>query len=325
MSMPVPRVIVFGMSGVLTRQPLEALVEAGMDVRAVVMPAPARLGGMRVDEPIRAVPVGAAASGLPQGRRVLPRLTDPRASVPGGSLLQTCAAHGIPVLEVAALAHPRVAAELRAYAADVVCVACFPWRLPDALLALPRLGAINLHPSLLPAHRGPDPLFWIFRHGDTSAGVTVHQMNARFDAGPILAQRSWPVPDGIHESQLEHQCAVAGATLMVEATRALASGTAHPQAQDEARASSESWPEARDFALDGDWPARQAFNFACGVLGRAQPLLVRLPGHVFRVDTPLRYVARATLGSLWRLTDGVLALQCAPGIFYARATPAIRP
>jgi methionyl-tRNA formyltransferase len=70
----------------------------------------------------------------------------------------------------------------------VVCMG-FPWKvLPDAL-AVPRLGWLNGHPSLLPRHRGPLPVAWAIREGDEEIGITFHRMDAELDTGPILAQR----------------------------------------------------------------------------------------------------------------------------------------
>ena len=72
----------------------------------------------------------------------------------------------------------------------------FPWRIPDGALAVPTFGSVNYHPSLLPRHRGPHPEGWTIRMGDENFGVTWHRMEAEFDRGPIMAQRSTPAfPD----------------------------------------------------------------------------------------------------------------------------------
>ena len=74
----------------------------------------------------------------------------------------------------------------------VVCMG-FPWKIPPDALAVPRLGWLNGHPSLLPLHRGPLPIAWAIRSGDDEIGVTFHRMDAELDTGPILAQRSYPL------------------------------------------------------------------------------------------------------------------------------------
>jgi methionyl-tRNA formyltransferase len=74
----------------------------------------------------------------------------------------------------------------------VVCMG-FPWKVPADALAVPRLGWINGHPSLLPHHRGPVPVAWTIREGEKEFGVTFHKMDAELDTGPILAQNVLPV------------------------------------------------------------------------------------------------------------------------------------
>ena len=74
----------------------------------------------------------------------------------------------------------------------VVCMG-FPWKVPAAALAVPRLGWINGHPSLLPHHRGPVPVAWAIRAGEEEFGVTFHRMDAELDTGPILAQKALPI------------------------------------------------------------------------------------------------------------------------------------
>jgi methionyl-tRNA formyltransferase len=85
---------------------------------------------------------------------------------------------------------------LRAYAPDLLVCCGYPWKLPPEALDVPRLGAVNQHPSLLPRHRGPMPLAWTLRAGDPVFGITWHRMDAEFDTGPTLAQGTVPVEDG---------------------------------------------------------------------------------------------------------------------------------
>lgn len=89
---------------------------------------------------------------------------------------------------------------LRAVAPDLVVCFGFPWLIPPEALAVPRLGAINLHPALLPRHRGPIPTSWAVRAGDETYGVTWHRMEAEFDTGNILAQA--PVPMEPDDSEI---------------------------------------------------------------------------------------------------------------------------
>jgi methionyl-tRNA formyltransferase len=81
----------------------------------------------------------------------------------------------------------------RAYEPDLVICLGFPWLIPQEALDIPKLGAINVHPSKLPLYRGPLPLPWAVRNGETEIAMTVHRMDATFDTGAILAQAPVPV------------------------------------------------------------------------------------------------------------------------------------
>ncbi|HEX6475147.1 MAG TPA: formyltransferase family protein [Candidatus Limnocylindria bacterium] len=84
---------------------------------------------------------------------------------------------------------------LRAYRPDLAICWGFPWKIPLSALQVPRLGAINCHPAMLPRHRGPIPLAWAFRDGVGQYGVTWHRMDAELDTGAILAQATVPMED----------------------------------------------------------------------------------------------------------------------------------
>jgi methionyl-tRNA formyltransferase len=302
------RVVFFGMSGVFSARPLAALLDAaGVTVRAFVLPALATDSGRASVPPIQQLPTRASAG------RPLP-LLDPGASNPR----QMIAARGIPLFEVADLAAPETLATLGAMEPDAICVACFPRRLPPELLRLPRLGALNLHPSLLPVNRGPDPLFWTFYFGEEQTGVTVHLMDATLDTGPVLAQETIAEPEGISEARLERICAETGGQLLVAALRDLAAGTAQPRPQDEARATRYSFPRPEDYALSPQWPAQRAFRFVQGIAGRGMPISVELAGRRFRVLGAMGYEERSAMAERFRLKGDVLALRCAPGVLYAR-------
>ena len=86
-----------------------------------------------------------------------------------------------------------VAPLLASVEADLVVCMGFPWKIPPEALAVPRLGWLNGHPSLLPRHRGPLPVAWAIREGDEEIGITFHRMDAELDTGPILAQRRYPL------------------------------------------------------------------------------------------------------------------------------------
>ncbi len=81
-----------------------------------------------------------------------------------------------------------IAPLLRTFEPDLVLCLGFPWKVPPDALAVPKLGCVNGHPSLLPRCRGPNPVAWSIRNGESEIGFTFHRMDAELDTGPILAQ-----------------------------------------------------------------------------------------------------------------------------------------
>jgi methionyl-tRNA formyltransferase len=124
---------------------------------------------------------------------LLARRAPDRPVPPWGEVTDETAPAGVSVL----LARDKdaIAPALRGFEPDVVLCWGFAWKLPQEALDVPRLGAVNHHPALLPRHRGPIPLAWALREGDGEFGLTWHRMDADFDTGPILAQATVPIED----------------------------------------------------------------------------------------------------------------------------------
>ena len=312
-----PSVLFFCMACPFSRPPLSALLAAGIEVRAVVMPSPARISGAQLQADAPAITPRAIVGGAGVHLRALPLL----GGAPVGGIAQLAAERAIPLLDVSRLADRQTVDVLASYAPDLICVVCFPWRLPAAILGLPRLGCVNLHPALLPLNRGPDPLFWTFRCGDAETGVTVHLMDDHLDAGPILAQMALPIPLGITEKELERECAELGGVMLAEAAWQLADGSARPLPQDETRATRFPWPGASDYLITPDRPARCAHAFARGVSGRGAPLRVRVAGQTFRLRESLGFDEHTSIDQPWRQHDDWLEVRCTPGIWHVRAIP----
>jgi methionyl-tRNA formyltransferase len=114
---------------------------------------------------------------------------------------------------------------LHTYEPDLVVCWGFPWKIPLSALQVPRLGAINCHPALLPRHRGPIPLAWAFRDGDGQYGITWHRMDAELDTGPTLAQTTVPMEDDDFDMwTVGPRMAAAGFGLLPRALERVAAG-----------------------------------------------------------------------------------------------------
>ncbi len=122
-------------------------------------------------------------------------------------------------------------ARIREVGADAMVVVAYGQILPASLINAPRLGTLNLHASLLPRHRGPAPIEWSILSGDTETGVSIMQMDAGVDTGPILAQERIALSPGATAPLLEGQLARLGSRLMLQTLDALARGRVTPAPQ----------------------------------------------------------------------------------------------
>jgi len=157
----------------------------------------------------------------------LPRLAG---LVARGPLRRFLRAHGIPAVAVDAVNGPAFRRALRDSGAELIVTFHFDQILDAETLAIPRLGGINVHPSLLPRHRGPIPTFWAGTESPPAHGVTVHRLVPRIDAGGILAQRAVALPPGATAAaaaRLLHRAAV---PLAAAAVAGIAAGTAEERA-----------------------------------------------------------------------------------------------
>ncbi|CAD5376159.1 10-formyltetrahydrofolate:L-methionyl-tRNA(fMet) N-formyltransferase [Pseudomonas sp. OF001] len=149
---------------------------------------------------------------------------------------QLAATHGIPVLQPQTLRDAAAQAELAALQPDLLVVVAYGLILPQAVLDIPPLGCINSHASLLPRWRGAAPIQRAVQAGDAESGVTVMQMEAGLDTGPMLLKVTTPIADDDTGGSLHDRLATLGAAAVVAAIPQLAAGTLHGEVQDDALA-----------------------------------------------------------------------------------------
>ena len=128
-------------------------------------------------------------------------------------------------------------AQLEAIAPDAIVVVAYGRIIPPWMLALPRLGCINLHASLLPKYRGAAPIQWAVAMGETFTGNTTMLLEEGLDTGPILLQQALAIGPEQTAVELFEELANGGAPMMVETLAGLADGTIEPRPQDHSRAS----------------------------------------------------------------------------------------
>jgi len=144
---------------------------------------------------------------------------------------------GLPVFQPENAKTPETIAGLRALVPDLCVVAAYGQILSAELLGVPRLGAINVHASILPKYRGAAPIQTAILAGETETGVTIFQIEPKLDAGPILGIERTPIGARETSGELEGRLAILGAELAVRVVDQLARGTAQPIVQDATQAS----------------------------------------------------------------------------------------
>ncbi|MCK4304075.1 MAG: methionyl-tRNA formyltransferase, partial [Candidatus Eisenbacteria sp.] len=170
-----------------------------------------------------------------------------------------CAAEDpkIPVRQPAVLQQRAELTFLKQLAPDLIVTAAYGKIFRRRLLALPRLGCINLHPSLLPRYRGLSPIPWAILRGDPLTGVTVYRMTEGVDSGPVLLQRAVEILPNDTGGSLGSKLAIYGAQLICQAVRGLADGKLHGVEQNPEAASYAPRLQRQDGLLDWRLPATQ--------------------------------------------------------------------
>jgi methionyl-tRNA formyltransferase len=140
--------------------------------------------------------------------------------------------HGTPVFQPERANSEDSLARLREFAADLFVVAAYGQILSADLLSIPRLGAINVHASLLPKYRGAAPVNYAILCGEVETGVTIFQIEPRLDAGPMLARVTTPIGPKETAGELEQRLASLAVAPTMEVIDQLETGTTRPLVQD---------------------------------------------------------------------------------------------
>jgi len=228
--------------------------------------------------------------------------------------------HRLPIAQPSTLKTPEGRAELAQWAPDVLVVVAYGLILPQAALELPRLGCLNIHGSLLPRWRGAAPIQRAILAGDAETGVTIMQLDAGLDTGPMLLERRQPI--GLHDTagDLHDSLSELGALALIEALEGLAAGTLRPRAQPDAGATHAAKIDKSEAELDWTASATQldrqvrAFNpwpIAETRFGNETLRVIRS-----RVAEPLG--VHAEPGTLLGLADDGLRVACGEGVLAIR-------
>jgi len=286
----IPGFIYAGQGGMLSVEPLRALLEAGICPQAVIVP----------QKPIQ---------GTRHKRLNLLPVQPPRLL---SNLANLAIEADLPLIKWERGADTDIQQRLAEHSPACVVVSCFPWRVANELLTIPDYGWWNLHPSLLPAYRGPSPLFWQARDGLRQTGITLHQMDEDFDEGDILGQVAVDTSE-MTVRQLEQQLGQLGGRLIEKALSELQTGTFQLQAQNGAQASYQSMPTMSDRRLATTGKASDTFKFIKQVY-ESYPLWFELDGQRFSITQPIAADDEATLETAWHEQGNQLQIRFETGV-----------
>jgi len=268
----------------------------------------------------------------PLGHRVVGVVTSPGPKRRRSPAYLEVVAAVPPGIDVIVSNHPeRWAAMLAPLRPDLIVSGGFPWRIPSEVLALPRLGAINMHPALLPRYRGPAAIEWALRNGDAELGFTVHRLSPDFDTGPILAQTRIPIADDDDIDSLVAKFGPVLPDLLGQALERVARGDPG-EVQDEAEATYAGLFDEEWRIIDWSQPGRTIHNQVRSWIGvRDIPLgaFGEVDGETLQI-TKTRLVASESMeqvpappGTVLRRDGERLVVQCGDGpIEVVRWSPA---
>ena len=174
-------------------------------------------------------------------------------------------AAGIPVYQPEKMRDGSALQQIRALEPDILVVVAYGRILPDEILAVPPLGAVNVHGSLLPKYRGAAPIQWAVLNGDEITGVSTMYLASEMDSGDIIYTAETPIGEKETSGELFDRLMVMGAELLVRTLRDIEAGTAPRTPQDHSKASYVRMLDKSLCPIDWDRSPREVLKWICGL------------------------------------------------------------
>lgn len=181
------------------------------------------------------------------------------------SVSELARSRGLVPVEIEDPTEPSLVSAVRAREPDLLFSFYFRHLLPRELLELPRLGAFNMHGSLLPKYRGRAPVNWAVLNGETETGATLHVMTAKADAGDIVDQEKVEIGEDDTALDVQHRVTAAAVRVLMRRLPELEAGTAPRRPQDESQAMTFPKRRPEDGLIDWSQTARRVHNLVRAV------------------------------------------------------------
>jgi methionyl-tRNA formyltransferase len=195
--------------------------------------------------------------------------------------------HDIPVIDLSQAANV-IVEQCKKLSIDIILMSCYGKHLPEEVVALAGMGCFNMHPSLLPKYRGPEPIFWQMRD-ECEKGVSWHHVTNDFDAGDVVKQKTVFLDDGVSYLEISSIMADTGAESMMQLLAELSAGSLFGRSQDSSQSSYHPYPEKHDFVVDTSVSAQQAFNFMRATEAFGYSYLCQIGSYRYMLDKALDY------------------------------------
>jgi methionyl-tRNA formyltransferase len=223
--------------------------------------------------------------------------------------------HGLKILQPTKLKDPKFLATLKDLAPELMIVTAYGRILTHEMLAIPSVGVLNVHPSLLPRHRGAAPVNWTLIRGDEEAGVTIMWMAYEVDSGPLFLQKRVPIATEENAGSLATKLSEEGGALLVEALEMLRGGEGVKITQPETGVTYAPPITAEMRLIHWEQPAAEVAGWIRGLDPKPGAYTMwqdkRLGLFGARVEKAKDRVAAP--GSVLGVTDGRLTVACGQG------------
>jgi methionyl-tRNA formyltransferase len=227
--------------------------------------------------------------------------------------------HKLPVLQPERVKNQDFVDSLKSLSPDLVVVSAYGQILPKTIIEIPKMGCINVHPSLLPKYRGAAPMNWTLIRGETQTGVTIMLMDEGMDTGDILTQEETAIGPEETFGELHDRLAVKGAKLLLKTIEMIISGTVKRTPQDPARATYAPRLNKEDGLIRWDADVNQIVNLVRGlsplpcaytfVKGKMLKIFSATAAEIFVAETP---------GTVGKATDKGLPVAGRNGYVFLR-------
>lgn len=195
---------------------------------------------------------------------------------------------------------------------DIILMSCYAKRLPEAIMSSPKFGCFNMHPSLLPRYRGPEPIFWQMKN-DADKGVSWHCVTNDFDAGDLVKTEKLYIDDGVDYYEITRSLAVKGSQLMFKLLDDVSKGQLSFFKQCHKKFSYQSYPVKSDFVVDTKWSAQHAYNFMKATEVFNQSYLCQIGVYRYLLDKAIGYDNNDSL-QVAKVTGNLLDIPFSSGV-----------